>query len=324
MNSIFKIFSTARGDIHWEDYLKVLTPFENRAGVWFKREDYFAPLGYGGPNGSKLRQLIWLVNRGLEGKTTVLSGASVKSPQLSMSSIVAKHFGLKTELVIGATTPEAAATHPNVQIAARFGARFNIVKVAYNPFLQKTVHQRRRPDTLIVEYGITLDHDKVPAQDIKDFHLQGARQVENLPEGVETLVMPAGSCNSLVSVMLGLHLFKPPIKVLRTLGIGPDKVEWVKRRLRILGVAPNFLRYEWQHTNLFDLGFCTYQMEMPETQCGIDFHPTYEGKIIRWMGKNEPMSRDGKTVFWIVGAQPRMEVIAPFAEGPQMRVKVIA
>jgi hypothetical protein len=189
--------------------------------------------------------------------------------------------------------------------------------------LQKTVHRLERPDTLIVEYGITLDHEKRPAQEIEQFHLQGARQVQNIPAGVERLIMPAGSCNSLVSVMLGLHKFKIPIKTLRTLGVGPDKVEWVKRRLRILGVPPTFLGYKWEHTNLQDLGFCTYQMEMPESRHGIDFHPTYEGKIIRWLKKNEPINQNGKTAFWIVGAEPKMAVIAPFAGPPQSKVTII-
>ena len=61
--SIFKTLSTDRKVVKWEDYLRHLTPVENHQGVWFKREDYFAPLGYGGPNGSKMRQLIWLCLR---------------------------------------------------------------------------------------------------------------------------------------------------------------------------------------------------------------------------------------------------------------------
>ena len=40
-----------------EDHLLDLTPVENIGGMWWKREDKFAPLGYGGINGSKLRQL---------------------------------------------------------------------------------------------------------------------------------------------------------------------------------------------------------------------------------------------------------------------------
>jgi hypothetical protein len=57
--SIFPVLALDRAQVQWEQHLGELTPWENRDGVWFKREDYFAPLGYGGPNGSKMRQLIW-------------------------------------------------------------------------------------------------------------------------------------------------------------------------------------------------------------------------------------------------------------------------
>ena len=63
MDSVFNKLAINREEVKWENYLATLTPWQNKAGVWFKREDYFAPLGYSGPNGSKMRQLIWYVNR---------------------------------------------------------------------------------------------------------------------------------------------------------------------------------------------------------------------------------------------------------------------
>ena len=91
-NSVFPVLGLDRNTVKWEQNLATLTPFENHRGIWFKREDYFAPLGYGGPNGSKMRQLIWYMNRYREGKTHVLTGASIQSPQLSMSAIGGTHF----------------------------------------------------------------------------------------------------------------------------------------------------------------------------------------------------------------------------------------
>lgn len=80
MRSIFNTFSLDRSVSRWEESLGVLTPWENLDGMWFKREDKFAPLGYGGPNGSKMRQLIHYMNRRRAGKTHVLTGASIQSP----------------------------------------------------------------------------------------------------------------------------------------------------------------------------------------------------------------------------------------------------
>jgi len=91
MNTVFDIISVDREAVKWESYLASLTPWENKSGVWFKRDDYFAPLGYGGPNGSKMRQLIWYINRFKGNKSHIVTGASIQSPQLSMSAIVGSH-----------------------------------------------------------------------------------------------------------------------------------------------------------------------------------------------------------------------------------------
>lgn len=342
MHSIFPVMAVDRVAVHWEDHLFEPTPYEEHAGVWFKREDYFAPLGYGGPNGSKMRQLIWLVNRGRAGKTRLVSGASVKSPQLSMSTIVAEHYGLDTELIIGATNPVSAARHQNVQIAARFGAKFRIVNVAYNPYLQSKVREFAGDDSVTVEYGITLDHVKNTPSDIVSFHELGANQVKGMP-AVDTLIVPAGSCNTLVSVLYGIAKHRPRINTLYTLGIGPDKLKWVHDRLRIIekatgeDIIPLFSRvwpqyaeqaaayptaspaYRWVHHNLNAAGFSTYQQEMPESWGEIDFHPTYEGKMMRYLLTTEGLATDGAVCFWIVGSQPQPEVIASFSGRPRQQ-----
>lgn len=56
-NSIFPVQSLVREKCRWDEYLDVLTPVYNAAsGRRYKREDCFAPLGYGGINGSN-----WIV-----------------------------------------------------------------------------------------------------------------------------------------------------------------------------------------------------------------------------------------------------------------------
>ena len=312
MNSIFPRFSLDRSVIEWEDYLGEFTPWENHQGVWFKREDYFAPLGYGGPNGSKCRQLIHLMNRQREGKSHVLSGASVKSPQLSMSAIIGAHYELPSRLIVGATKPKTMLHHPNPYIAAGFGAKFEFINVAYNPALQRKVEELTKPSSLVVRYGITVDHNQVPTEELRKFHEVGANQVKNLPEEVEVLIVPAGSCNSLVSVLLGLSRDSKNVKVLYTLGIGPDKMDWVAERCAKLGVDIHGFPFKWKHHSLHDSGFSTYQDSMPESFGGIDFHPTYEGKMIRYLKSQGWVPEDESVGFWIVGSEPKMDVIRPF------------
>jgi len=314
MNTIFPVISLHREDVHWEDHLMSLTPVENREGIWFKREDYFAPLGYGGPNGSKLRQLIYLVNTGLKDyHTTILSGASIKSPQLSMSTIVGKHFGRDTEIVIGATKPHTAIKYPNIAIAHGFGATFRIYNVGYNQLLQKRVHELRRDDTFVVEYGITIDHHTSSPEEVLNFHLLGAEQVKNIPSEVESLIVPAGSCNSLTSILTGLIIHgQGNLQSLSTIGIGPDKLLWVLERLKYMGLEVSNLDLDWNHVNLHELKYCDYGTEMPYSFGGIDFHPTYEGKVMRWLNENSPIPQDGKHMMWIIGSAPNIEVVRPF------------
>ena len=70
------IESIDRNLVHWEDHILDLSPVEKIGGLWFKREDKFAPLGYGGINGSKLRVCIWLIDQSVkQGSTGVVHGA---------------------------------------------------------------------------------------------------------------------------------------------------------------------------------------------------------------------------------------------------------
>lgn len=313
-DTIFPELSLDRNVVRWEEHLGALTPWELRGGVWFKREDYFAPLGYGGPNGSKMRQLIWYINRYRTGKSHILTGASVQSPQLSMSAIVGAHYGLPARQVVY-SKPETVLTHENPRIAAGFGAVFEYARGPYNPILQRQVADLTQDKSLVVEYGITVPHEAYPAEDVRKFHEVGANQVRNLPEQVERLIVPAGSCNSLTSVLLGLSRDSKNLKELFTLGIGPSKQDWMRARLKIMGVNPDEMPFKWRHFSLHDSGYSAYSDKFKgENWQGIDFHPTYEGKMIRWLKANDLMfdCPDDRTGFWIVGSAPNTKVIEPF------------
>jgi len=229
-NSIFPKLSISRSDIHWEDHLKTLTPTEFINGMWFKREDYFAPLGYGGINGSKLRQAIWLMERYYHNNPNgrLISGTSVKSPQLPMGSAVAMHYGLRSMHVVGGTKAETAIKRDMVKMATWFGAEFDIINIGYNANLQNRVKQinEEYKNDFYLHYGITLPHDKFSAKDVTEFHLTGASQVQGLPE-VDNLILPAGSCNSATSVLLGLMINRPKIKNIYLIGIGPSKLKYM-------------------------------------------------------------------------------------------------
>lgn len=329
--TVFPGHALDRGVIPWQKFMNELTPIQEGGGLLWKREDYFAPLGYGGINGAKLRQLLHLVGQyvGRGGRAGILTGASVLSPQVSMAALVARHFDLPCRVVLGATKPETAARHENVAIAAAAGAEFVYTPVGFNPALQRAVAllHDETPDWYRLCYGITT-----PAEDsdsaIHDFHLVGGWQTENV-EDVDTLVMTAGSCNSCVSVLYGLAVRRPErLSRVVLLGVGPTRLEWIERRLAALERAGGVplrsvyrrryhhhpdLEHEHQtdgpilleHWDLHSTGWTTYQSRMPASYAGIDFHPTYEGKAMHYLWENpDIIDADERTLFWIVGSEP--------------------
>jgi len=323
MDSVFNKFTIDRNKINWEDYLSVITPIEKVGEMYFKREDYFAPLGYGGINGSKLRQAIWLLKEIKSG--TIISGASIKSPQLPMSSAVAEHFGLDSIHIIGATKPETAILHENVKMATWFGAKFKIVKVGYNPFLQREVDRLIFRDKTFhkLNYGITCKSENI--EDIVNFHMLGASQTENIPDFIEDLIIPAGSCNSCISVIMGIMLFKPvSLKRLHLVGISPNKISFINERLKLMSLylKENLLNFNKKFDfgkleclpgkNSIDLyyydlngtGWTTYQDEVKFNYNSIEFHPTYEGKCFSYLSKVLPNLIKETSLFWIIGSKP--------------------
>lgn len=311
--TIFPELSMDRSKVRWEEHLDVLTPWENHSGIWFKMEQEFAPLGYGGPNGSKMRQLIWYVNRFRGGKTHIVTGASIQSPQLSMSAIVGSHYRLPSTQVVY-SRPHSLMGHINPRIAAGFGAAFDYAKGPYNPIIQSRVRELTQPDSLVVEYGITLPKERFSPDEVLAFHDVGARQVVGLPAELRTLIVPAGSCNTLASVVLGLTRDRGNLERLYTIGIGPDKRQWLVDRLNYAGVDLKLLKgLKWRHHSLHDSGYSKYSDQFKgEVWDGIEFHETYESKLWRYLREREPLAQDDTTGLWIVGSAADPKVVEPF------------
>lgn len=323
----------------WEEHLYAHTPVEERQGIFYKREDYFAPLGYGNINGSKLRQLIYLLGsyRNAGGDKGVITGASVLSPQISMGALTAAHFGLPITVVLGGTKPETAIKHENVAIAASVGARFVYNPVGYNPALQKAVERLHATPEYAgwyrLHYGITTPPDANPAE-IEAFHRIGAEQAFNIPDHIRTIAIPAGSCISVSSVLYGLALARPAaLERVILFGIGPTRLEFIQNRLEALEQASGIpirayysTRYHHhpdleaahnrhgritlEHYDLHATKFSDYQMRMPWSEDGIEFHPTYEGKMMTYMNRYPDRfpwyhERRGDSLIWIIGSYPR-------------------
>jgi hypothetical protein len=320
-SSIFPTLSLDRAEVRWEDHLRDLTPVDiGPSGMGWKREDTFAPLGMGGINGSKLRQLIYLVHnyRADGGRAGLLTAASVLSPQVSMAALVARHYQLAATIMLGATNSASARRHENVAIAEDAGATFRYNPVAYNPALQRAVGQLARTPAYArhyrLAYGISTPPDAT-VEDLAAFHSVGAHQTVNLPDSTKTLAMTLGSGNSATSVLLGLAYHLPPaLERVVLFGVGPSRLDWTLDRLdRIrgrLGLRNPLAGVRLEVHDLHHQRFATYQDRMPYALDGLDLHPTYEGKALTFMAERPNMFRwfwrpeAGETVFWIVGSAP--------------------
>lgn len=282
-----------------------LTPVELRNGIHYKREDLHRNEQYG-VNGAKFRACRHLMGRAVEaGATAVVSASSVLSPQAAMAGVLAEEFGLDCTLVLGASKPETAPKHVSVKIAMDAGATLNLdSKVAYNPVIQRAGNLlAKETGAWQLPYGITTPAD-ASRQEVLDFLDVGGNQVRNLPEGIETLVVPFGSGNTAAGILYGLSMWGvSSLKRVVLVGVGPDRLAWVRSRLDYVGVAVDELPLEIVHMPLHGW-FADYGDRMPETSDGIIMHPTYEGKVIRFLngaGFDWWTARDGKTCFWIVG-----------------------
>lgn len=282
-----------------------LTPVELRDGIHYKREDLHR-IDPPGVNGSKLRACQHLIGRAAArgDVMTVVSAQSVLSPQAAMAAVVAESFGLECDIIVGATTPEKAVRHQSIAIAAEYGAQVSSVPVAYNTALQKAASDAAsQPGVWRLPYGITTEKD-APPEEVEAFLAVGGAQTANLPEGITTLVVPFGSANTACGVLYGLHDDRPStLTDVYLMEIGPSRRTWAEDRLQTVGrtLAPPGVRVHY--ITLHDV-WAKYSDKMPETLDGIVFHPTYEGKIIRYLELLSPewwTRRDGTTCFWIVG-----------------------
>jgi hypothetical protein len=138
----------------------------------------------------------------------------------------------------------------------------------------------------------------------------GGAQVANLPDEIETLVIPFGSGNTASGILYGLWNVGIPTSLKRVVlvGVGPDRLQWMRSRLDYVGVQMDKIGLDGAPLEILHMPlhgwFADYGDRMPETADGIVMHPTYEGKVVRFLnsaGFDWWDARDGKTCMWIVG-----------------------
>lgn len=278
------------------------TPWDLRNGRWYKREDLHRN-GYG-VNGAKYRACRHMMeNAAMAGYEHVVSAQSVLSPQSPIVATLAEELGMRCTLVLGASKPETAIKHRNIQIAVEAGAELDTtMRVAYNGVIQP--HAKRLAESLgawQLPYAISMPDD-APREALEAFLAVGGAQVANTPSQVKRLVIAFGSGNTTAGVLYGLAKHPTEVEEVVLVGVGPDRSEWLNERLyTVLGEVT--VPYHVTHIPLHGW-FAEYGDKMKETVDDIIMHPTYEGKVVRFLnGTSLPWwhDRDESTGFWIVG-----------------------
>ncbi|CAH1192861.1 Amino cyclopropane -1- carboxylate deaminase [Glutamicibacter phage Montesquieu] len=287
--------------------LNAVTPLQLRDGIYFKRDDL--QKFENGVSG-KVRTSIWLSETAKElGADTLVYGGSVLAPALGRVASAAAYSGLKSQILIGSDPEKAIERHPTVRVAAEAGAELIRTPVAYNPYLQKKareIAELSQGSVFQVPYGVSTD-PVWPTKWLQDFLDCDVEQAADVIQtGVTDLVVPFGSANAASGVFWSLDaLGYGKLKTIHLMGIGPDKTEWFWARLAEAGLKREEVERHVE-INLIPLHpfFAEYADRMPETYKGIDFHPIYEGKMIRYLNMVKPefwTRQDGTTCFWIVG-----------------------
>lgn len=277
-----------------------MTPLELHNGRWYKRDDL---LRFSNGVNGKIRTSLYLAELAwASGAERLVYGGSVHAPALGRVASAAAYTGLQCTLVVG-SDPDKAVRHDTVRVAVEAGAELVRSKVAYNPALQKLAASLAGPTCWQVPYGVSTPADWSPGK-VTKFLERDAPQVDALAaSGADTLVLPFGSGNAASGVLYGLATRgHGSLRHIKLMGIGPDRWAWLRARLDYVGVTlPRAIEIELLPLHPH---FAQYADRMPETRDGIAFHPTYEGKVVRYLDVLEPdwwTARDGRTCLWIVG-----------------------
>lgn len=305
--------------IRWAEYMYALTPIEQKSdGMWYKREDAFAPLGINSINGSKCRQLLYLFET-LPPETEVIVHATNlnSSPQTPMTAAMAQHYGIRCIQVAGGTTVESMNKKDLPLFATMFGTEYDIgIGSGFNVVIQKRVQDimETLKNAETIERDITLDHalEQNDAEAVLKFHDVGAYQTKNFPDDIEDLIIPFGSANSTTSIMLGLSRDKPKnLKRIHLVNVGVDKRKYMFERLEMMQADISDYEIVWHES-----GEPYSKTFKGVKQDDITFHPRYEAKCIKHIRENHPELINDKTLFWIIGSYPDIKSTSAIIKKP--------
>lgn len=245
-----------------------LTPVQEIAGMYFKRDDLYTPFGAGGVNGGKLRQCMLLIEAALgrePGIKGVITYCSLHSPQGPITAAAARHYGLPCVVAYGGASDMSVATGSMPRLAMSYGASVQVIAKSgrHNVLKQRAEALAKARGLFVVQYGINLD-------DYGEVLLSAvSEQVQNIPDDLDDLISTAF-----------------------------DRREKVRATIQRYGAGREFIYHDLFHTPGF-----VYEKQQKMRIGGLKLHPQYEAKTMKYL-LEQGLNTDN-ALFWIVGAEPR-------------------
>lgn len=274
-----------------------LTPVQEIAGMYFKRDDLFTPFGAGGVNGGKLRQCMLLVEAALKQQpdtTGIITYCSIHSPQAPITAATAKYFRLPCLIAYGGANEFSLATENMPRLSMSYGASIKVVAKSgrHNVLKAKAEAIAKAKRMFLVQYGINLDN-------YGDVLLSAvAEQVQNIPNDLKDLYITCGSGITASGVIIGIEKYNKNVENIHLVATAFDRQEKIVSTLKQFGINRKFIYHDLFHTPGF-----AYEKQQRMRVGGIKLHPQYEAKTMKYLLEHSLNTKNA--LFWITGAEPR-------------------
>lgn len=275
-----------------------LTPVEKRGEYYFKREDLYVPFDFSPANGSKLRQCQILIKKNIDKYKGIITGTSIYSPQAVIVATVAKGMGFPCWIYYGGTTKEKLYQNKYANLCRHLGANVDIVsKMAYTSVLSSKAQLFADEFNL---YNVRYGFDLIDNLDV--FVHSTARQVENIPDNINSIVITVGSAITLIGLLYGIVLYNKNIQTIYAIGCAPNRIAKIEKYAHEIyfetGISLPLEKITYIDAFNTLRGF-KYENTKKEEYCGITFHPRYEAKTFSWL-KDKNLGEN--TLMWITGS----------------------
>lgn len=275
-----------------------LTPVQNIAGMYFKRDDLYTPFDDIPLSGGKVRQCINLIGENQDYireqcDSNVYVGIQLSSPQGIIVSRVCKEFGFNPTIFVGNTTYGSSMKRILIQNALNFGGRLDTSsKQAFNVNLNATIRRCAESGEKFFNVGFGF---AIESSNYKKYLIDSiANQVQNIPNNLDYLIIPCGSCITMTGILIGVRRFNKSIN--HVIGIqisGHDRTDLIDNVLK-----DKTYDYELRMSRNYP-----YSKELKISLSDyISFDRIYEAKAYDYMMRYmQDEIRDKSVCFWVVG-----------------------